>query len=730
MTRKRALRLALIALLLLVLTGIAAPYIRADRYGQQIQNALQQALGRKVEIGQVRFNLFTGPGFTIENVVIYDDPSAGIEPFAHMEELQARIRLSTLFTGKIAFASLRFVDPHVNLVKPDTGSWNIVPLLARTAPAPGAASLPGISVSGGRIYFKFGDVKSSFYLTGTDFSITPERNAYNIRFNGSPARTDRSDQGFGEFVARGRWRTDTGKLDLDVNLEPSSIDELATLIRGQSPGWRGMVISQAKISGPLANLQIKGRLDLQDVYRWNFLPANAAGWGMNYSGSLDMNAQKLELVAGSKENPNIPVSARLLLVDILYNPRWNADLTIDNLPASSLVDVARHLGADVPADVQLAGDVKGLVGYGPEAGLQGELNLSRGAVRLGSGEPLSMTEAQVRIHSGDITLARTTAQYFGHNVEVEGSYQSKLKQVDATSTVLHSRQISSTRYSATSLVAGRHLDRGDSAYSRSVGPGADLRDSTTHIEGLAERLRIETATVALDGDRLVISRMHLRAGEVEIFGSYRYEPEQSRPHQFNLAIPSARSSEIERLLMPTIRRQNRFLARFRRTSLPAWLKDRAAEGELRFGKLLLDETAIRALRSHVIWDGATIQFTGLEARLEDSFVTGTAQIALDRSDPAYRLRGALSNFSWKGGRVDLAGTLLSQGIGSGLLANLRSEGTFQARAIEIIPDHLLRSATGGFEFQITPSGPQIRLNEIRAAVGTERFGGEGVSTDG
>ena len=74
-----------------------APFIQADRYGQQIREALQRELNRKVEIGQVHFNLFTGPGFTVENVVIYDDPSAGIEPFAHMLELEARVGLSSLF---------------------------------------------------------------------------------------------------------------------------------------------------------------------------------------------------------------------------------------------------------------------------------------------------------------------------------------------------------------------------------------------------------------------------------------------------------------------------------------------------------------------------------------------------------------------------------------------------------------------------------------------------------
>src|SRR4029078_13714924 len=112
------------AFLLLIVLGIAAPYIQADRYGQQIREALQRELNRKVAIGQVHFNLFTGPGLTVENVVIYDDPSAGIEPFAHMLELEARVGLSSLFTGRLEFSVIRFVSPSVNIVKPDVGAWN------------------------------------------------------------------------------------------------------------------------------------------------------------------------------------------------------------------------------------------------------------------------------------------------------------------------------------------------------------------------------------------------------------------------------------------------------------------------------------------------------------------------------------------------------------------------------------------------------------------------------
>src|SRR5688572_12687948 len=134
-SRKRVTRIVLGCVATLLFAGIAAPYIRADMYGRQIREAMERGLNRKVEIGKVTLNLFTGPGFTIEDVIIHDDPSAGIEPFAHMAELDATVRLSALIAGRIEFSRLRFVEPSVNIVKPAAGPWNIVPLLQQTVVA-------------------------------------------------------------------------------------------------------------------------------------------------------------------------------------------------------------------------------------------------------------------------------------------------------------------------------------------------------------------------------------------------------------------------------------------------------------------------------------------------------------------------------------------------------------------------------------------------------------------
>ena len=112
-----AFRLALGALALVVAAGLAAPYIRADQYGERLRGALERALGRRVEFGgKVRFSLFRG-GFSVEDVVIHEGPSIGLEPIAYMDEIVVRPALLPLAAGRFAIASIRLDGASINLAK-------------------------------------------------------------------------------------------------------------------------------------------------------------------------------------------------------------------------------------------------------------------------------------------------------------------------------------------------------------------------------------------------------------------------------------------------------------------------------------------------------------------------------------------------------------------------------------------------------------------------------------
>ena len=162
-------RRLILGLLLLLLAAFLLPLvININRYREQIAGAVGAGLGRRVQVGDVRLKLLPVPGLVAQNVTVGEDPSFGGEAFARMTELRANLRLRSLWTGRLSFSSLVFVEPSLNLARRKGGAgWNVGslfgPLRSGTGrPAGTAVPPPYLEFVGGRINFKDGDVKSVF----------------------------------------------------------------------------------------------------------------------------------------------------------------------------------------------------------------------------------------------------------------------------------------------------------------------------------------------------------------------------------------------------------------------------------------------------------------------------------------------------------------------------------------------------------------------------------------
>lgn len=718
------IRRILVAVLLLVLLGIAAPYIQADRYGEQIRQALQRELNRKVDIGEVHFNLFTGPGFTVENVVIHDDPSAGIEPFAHMLELEARVGISSLFSGQLEFSVIRFVSPSVNIVKPETGAWNVVRLLQN---AKTARSLPEIQVSDGRIYLKTGQTKSAFFISAADITVTPQRDGLYVRFSGEPSRTDRSARTAGLFTGRGT--ISESKVDIDLELEKSPVNELGGLFRGQRLEYHGTIASRAKLNGPLSRLDVTGSFNLSDVHRWDRMMEHNRSWTVNYKGAVDIAGQRIDLTTTDSKN-----NLRLAVHDLMRSPEWAIELSVNEFAASTLVGVARDLGAPMPGGVSVDGRVIGTVGFGSQSGLRGQLRVGDGSVQLQDGPQLKLAEASLSIEGDSIKLAPAAlVGDEGQGAQLEGEYNYATRVLDAMISGHGLRLLSRAavplvdRFQAGRWSAALRYRQKDSGLGVWTG-SFDVRDTSTRVPGLSKPIRIATARIEIDGDALKVRQMRAATGNVEFYGSYGYYPGSARPHRFDFTVPTAAIADVESLLAPALRRDGGFFARtlrLRRVAAPEWLEERKAEGQIRIGALAAGDAVIKGLRSRVIWDGGIVQLASLEGRIDEGSFRGSGTVDMTRSEPQYRLRGRAQNLAWKNGKVDLDGSLQTLGSGLDLLLNLRGDGAFNARNVAISPDQTVRASTGTFAMTVTRTGPQFKLSEVQASLGSERFTGDG-----
>jgi hypothetical protein len=748
---RRAVRRALFVLAALVLAaGLAAPFLRANRLAGRIRSAIEQGLGRRVEIGEVRFNLFTGPGFTMKDVVIHEDPAVGIEPLAYVGEMDARVGLWSLLAGRLEFSTLRLIEPSVNLAKPDTGSWNLQPLLARAAASarsPGAR-MPALEVRGGRFNFRFGDLKSVFYLSNADVDITPTAGAAEFRVSGEPARTDRGAQGFGRLVGRGRWRpaADPGQeLELVINLERSNVGEIVRLFHGSDVGLHGLVASRATVTGPLSDIRVTGRLQLEDVHRWDLMPYRGREWPLDYRGRIDLAAQTVELETVPPPGQALPVSIRFRAADLLTEPRWAVLLTVRELPMANVVEVARHFGAALPKTLTPDGRLEGAIGFGRDAGLQG-LFLVRG-LSLAAPEAPALTSDRVRIevdgnriHAGPFTLEAGADRA----AQVEADFRADRQSLEVLATT---RGLATSDLRAASermfgappipLLAAcqqgqwcgwvRYRRQGETGgeWSGSV----ELRDARPAVEGLAEPLLVRSASVQIDGPRLALSRIRAQAGKIAFEGEFRREG-VDRPDRLRISIPEASAAEIERVLAPTLRRQRGLLARTLRLvrgDVPDWLDSRRADLAVGIGVLTAEDLRWEKVRLRLIWRGAAVDIAELTSAWSEGALKAIGSISLAAPAPVYRLQGRLRGFAWRGAKIDVNGKLETAGSGAELFQNLRSNGTLSTADLPLLEDAECLFAKGRYDVSVRRGAPRLKLTSLKVALDDEIYLGQGSS---
>ncbi|MGH9591580.1 MAG: AsmA family protein, partial [Bryobacteraceae bacterium] len=383
-------RLGWISAALLVLLVAAVPYLPAGVFRWSIQRALERGLGRQVEAGDVHFTFFPGPfpgpGFTLDSVTIHEDPRAGIEPFAHVETLGARVRILSLFRRKLEFSSLNLEDATVNLVKTDAGPWNFQFLLDTSAATAGA--MPNIRMCGGRVNFKFGDTKSVFFFDDADLNVAPASDgSLELRFGGAPSRTDHSAQDFGRFFVRGTTSPGNRRLDFDVELEKSALAETLRLIDPRGFGVHGTIALNAHLSGPPNHLDVSGDLQVADIHRWDLLPTPGSGWQLGFGGTLDLRGEHLDLQS-TAPTPDTPVVIRFRAWDFLETPHWDAGADLAQVPLDTLFKIGQHMGAPLPEDLTAEGTVSGSVAYNQQDGMAGRVALRDASLALPDAEAL------------------------------------------------------------------------------------------------------------------------------------------------------------------------------------------------------------------------------------------------------------------------------------------------------------------------------------------------------
>jgi hypothetical protein len=744
-------RLILWSVLLLVGAGLIAPFLNANHFRERIKGALESALNRPVKLGRVHFNLFTGPGFTVEDVLIAEDPGHGIEPFAHVRSLEARVRLTSLWTGQLSFSNLKLIEPSVNFVKIGSGPWNIQPLLNRAVslPTSAASSLPDIQIRDGRLDFKLDNTKSVFYIANADLDLyANDQGNLIIGFSGEPSRTDHAAQGVVPVVARGVLkpsRNAEDQIEMSVQLERTSIPEIARLFDIHDLGIRGSVVSNLKLAGPLSNIKISGDLRIEGVHRWDLMPNKSEIWTLNYNGFLNVPGQQVEIATRAADEQGSPVNMRFSASNYQTAPKWNVSLTLHDMPIAGLEETARHMGAPLPPGASIDAKLNGDVTYSQPDGVKGRIILDSAAFKLPQGATFQFASAPVEL-SGDMVKFGPASIVLDddQSAQLEGEYSvaRHTLRLALEAKVLGIAQTKAFVQKLLGAGAVPLLDhcrqgswKGKLIYDQSElaadwSGEFDLQNTQIDVAGMLVPLRIASAVVQLQPAQVQINKMHARVGTIAFEGDYRYVREGLRPDRMRINLPELQLKEVERIFSPTLARQQGFFARalrLERAHVPEWLEKREIEGMVQAKNVLAGDVELGAVRGRLLWSGAKIQITGLESKLDEMEGSGRLVMDLSASVPQYSLSGDVRGIDYHGGTLDLSGAVSSSGTGADVIFNARSEGTFTGSRIEFGADTEFDEVVGDYRIDPGGRGARLSLPRVQLTQGQEVLHGQGTS---
>ena len=275
------------ALLLLAVALILPPLINMNRYQRRIADAISRSLDRPVHLSSVTLRLLPRPGLELSDFIVEEDPAFGSEPTLRAPSVDAAIRLSSLWRGRLEIGRISFDQPSLNLVRNNEGHWNIGNVLLQASHIPNAPTaqrrassaprFPYIEASNARVNFKVGNEKKPFSFLNADFAMwLANPDEWRIRLEAQPVRTDLdldlSDTGLMRVEGSLHRASALGDMPVDLETEWSNapIGQIARLLFGQDTGWRGNLKINSTVKGDLFNPQFKTRIQIAAMHRQEF----------------------------------------------------------------------------------------------------------------------------------------------------------------------------------------------------------------------------------------------------------------------------------------------------------------------------------------------------------------------------------------------------------------------------------------------------------------------------
>ena len=269
----RTLKWIGIAILALIVILLVLPFfIPVNKFRPTIEAKASEALGRKVQLGDLSLSILGG-SLAIDNLSISDDPKFNSGPFITAKSVKVGVELIPLiFSQQVNITEITIENPQMMMLKDPSGKWNFSSIGGnsgsaekKAAPASGSSSKVAESVSVKKLSLEDGQItlgntnskKRTVYnkvnLTASDVSMSSN---FPIAFSmeGPNGGTMKIDGKVGPVDPK-----DAAFTPQDVKLTMSNLNLGASGFLDPSVGLGGLVDVDANLISRNGEMTTKGQ---------------------------------------------------------------------------------------------------------------------------------------------------------------------------------------------------------------------------------------------------------------------------------------------------------------------------------------------------------------------------------------------------------------------------------------------------------------------------------------
>jgi AsmA protein len=366
------LKWIIIVVVALIVILLILPFlIPVNKFRPTIEQKASEALGRKVQVGNLSLSILGG-SLGADDLSIADDPKFSTGPFLTAKEIKVGVELMPLiFSQQVNVTEITIVQPQVTLLKDPAGKWNFSSIgvsSAQTQPAQPAAKQPapsgssgtaGQSVSVKKLSLEDGQItvgntnskKRSVY---TKMNVTASDVAMNNNF---PVSLSMDLPGGGNAKLDGKVgpvdQKDASLTPVDAKLNVSGLNLTSTGFLDPSLGLAGLVDLDATLVSKDGKAATKGQAKLSKAILIQGGKPSGVPAVVNFDTVYDLasnsgvlNPSTLEIgKAKANLNGTYKSAGDETIVD--------AKVTGEGLPATDLESFLPALGINLPSGSQL-----------------------------------------------------------------------------------------------------------------------------------------------------------------------------------------------------------------------------------------------------------------------------------------------------------------------------------------------------------------------------------------